>query len=96
MITINISGIQQSSKIINKYVQNSEKFVSKAKVGQKADKVELTQESKSFSVAFKEAKEAMSKGQQENVDKIKDIERQIASGEYSVSGYDVARKILFD
>ena len=95
MITIKISSVQ-TNKLINKYVHGPDNNNLKAKSGQKADKVELTQESKSFSVAFKEAKMAISKTEQENVGKVKDIERQIVQGSYSVSGYDVAKKILND
>ncbi len=58
------------------------------------DKAELTSEAKTFSAAFKAAKEAMETQSPERQSRLEEVSRKVADGTYSVSGEDVARKIF--
>jgi anti-sigma28 factor (negative regulator of flagellin synthesis) len=61
---------------------------------QTTDKVELTSEAKTFSTAFKAAKEAMETRSPAETNRIEQVKQQVQNNTYSVSGYNVASKIL--
>ena len=81
------------TELFTKYihVQNKQTaFVSASAV----DKTELTSEAKTFSSTLKAAKEAMSVRTPAQTERINQIAQQIRDNTYSVSGKDVARKML--
>jgi len=59
-----------------------------------ADKAELTSEAKTFSAAFKAAREALEIQTPERQHHVEEVTQKIADGSYFVSGEDVARKIF--
>jgi anti-sigma28 factor (negative regulator of flagellin synthesis) len=83
-----------SSKIINQYIHVREQMPSVKTKSQKADKVELTRESKTFSTAFKEAKKSLATRTPEEMKRIQDIKKRIENNSYDIRGYEIAKKIL--
>jgi len=61
---------------------------------QATDKVELTSEAKTFSAAFKAAKEAMETRSPAELNRIEQVKQQVRDATYSVSGFSVAEKML--
>ena len=59
-----------------------------------ADKVELTSEAKTFSTAFKAAREAMETRSPAQANRIESIKQQIQNNTYSVPGVKVAEKMM--
>jgi anti-sigma28 factor (negative regulator of flagellin synthesis) len=69
----------------------------KAEMGSPAssmDKAELTSEAKTFSTAFKAAREALESQAPERQRHVEEVAKKIADGTYSISGEEVARKIF--
>jgi len=58
------------------------------------DKAELTGDARTFSAALKAAREAVETRTPEELNRVAEVTKKIAEGTYSVSGEDVARKIL--
>lgn len=88
-----INGIPPSN-IINQYIHVRENLPASNKVNQPADKVELTKESQTFSAALKEAKKAIETRSPEELKRIEEVTTLVKENKYSVSGEDVAAKIL--
>ncbi len=82
------------SKIINQYIHLRENMPTENKAEQSTDKVELTKDSKTFSAALKSAREAIRTRTPEELKKINEVAKMIQESEYSVSGEDVAAKML--
>ncbi len=61
---------------------------------QQTDKVELSKEAITYSLAMKEAKTAMSVRSPEDAKRIEAVIQQVKNGTYSIPGKDVADKIL--
>lgn len=82
-----------SSKLINQYIHVRESAKPTPR-SQGADKVELTNESQTFSMAFKAAKDAIANRPQQDADRAAQIKQQLQDNAYSISGYEIAKKIL--
>lgn len=61
---------------------------------QASDKLELTKDSKTFSMAFNEAKKTIALRTPDEIKHFTEVKNSIKNNTYSVKGYDVARKIL--
>lgn len=90
-----INSIPHNEKISTYQAAGSKGLVNDSiKPQMAADKVELSKEAQKFSELFKIAAsdlDARTATEQERVDK---VAQQVEKGEYYVSGYDVAGKIL--
>ena len=82
-----------SSKLIHQYMHVRES-VQPQSANQGSDKVELTSESQTFSMAFKAAKDAIATRPQRDANRATQIKQQLQDNAYSVSGYEIAKKIL--
>lgn len=74
------------------YAKEKPSIPAAAKSG--TDKVELTDQAKTFSATLKAAKEAMSADNSAHASRIESIKQQIQNGTYNVPGIKVAEKIL--
>ena len=80
-------------ELLNRYVHVRERAVVEAPVSG-IDEAQLTSEAKTFSAALKAAKEAIETRSPEEIRHIQEVAQKINEGTYSVSGRDVAAKIL--
>mgnify|MGYP000961827036 CR=1 FL=1 len=80
-------------ELLNSYTRVRER-VNVEKPSTNAERAELTSEAKTFTAALKAAKEAVEMEPINNKSRIEAISQKIADGTYSVSGEDVARKML--
>lgn len=80
-------------ELLNNY-SNVRQRVTLEKASGPVDKAELTSEGLTFSAAFKAAKAAEEVSSATSQSRIEAISQKIAEGTYSVSGEDVARKLL--
>ncbi|MDD5018152.1 MAG: flagellar biosynthesis anti-sigma factor FlgM [Eubacteriales bacterium] len=79
-------------ELISQYIHVREKTVLESQEPA-TDKAELTSEAKTFSAALKAAKEAMERTPEE-LEHISKVANQVENNAYSVSGEEVAKKIL--
>lgn len=89
---ININSIPPK-ELLNKYVHVREKASTEAQ-NPATDKAELTSEAKTFSSALTAAKEAMQISTPQQIQHVSEVRQQIENRTYSVSGEEVAKKIL--
>ncbi len=80
-------------ELLNKYIHVREKET-EANQCSGTDKAEFTSEAKTFSMAFKAAKEAMEITTPQQIQHINQVKQQVDNNTYSVSGKQVAEKIL--
>lgn len=80
-------------ELYNKYIHVREKAVEEQAISS-SDKAELTTDAQTFSKAFKVAKDSLQVRTTQELERIKQITEQIDNNTYSVSGKDVAKKIL--
>ena len=76
------------------YVYVKDKVSAPVQQNQIIDKVELTNDAKTFSAAFKTAKDSLETRSAADTKRIEDIKQQIKDNTYSVAGYKVAEKLL--
>jgi anti-sigma28 factor (negative regulator of flagellin synthesis) len=76
------------------YVAVKDKVTPTVQQNQNVDRVELTSDAKTFSAAFKTAKDSLETRSASDLKRIEDITQQIRNNTYSVPGYKVAEKIL--
>lgn len=79
---------------VNNYNKVQHKEPARPEQEQQTDKVELSQEAITYSLAMKEAKAAISVRSPEESTRIESVIQQVKNGTYSVPGKDVAEKIL--
>ncbi|MEL7608382.1 MAG: flagellar biosynthesis anti-sigma factor FlgM [Bacillota bacterium] len=83
-----------SKDLYYQYVYMSGKTTTPISYASKTDKVELTDQAKTFSATLKAAKEMIGTRDASEQSRIESIRRQINAGTYSIPGDKVAEKIL--
>ena len=76
------------------YVYTKDKVSPPTQQNQYIDKVELTDDAKTFSSVLKTAKDTLETRSVADTKRIEDIKQRIQNGTYSVPGYKVAEKML--
>ncbi len=81
-------------EIYGAYSKVQGKHAAKPAETSKTDRVELSDEAVAFSEALKAAKQALETNDADRIKKINEIKQRIDNGSYSVSGEDIAEKML--
>jgi flagellar biosynthesis anti-sigma factor FlgM len=84
----------QPQGAIDKYIKTQNKPAVQNERKQDVDKVELNEDAKVFSSCLKAVKESIHVDAAKKEERIAQIRKELENGTYSVSGQDVARKIL--
>lgn len=93
MIDVRINSIPPK-ELYYQYVHVKEKAAPVVSQNLTSDKVELTSDAKTFSVALKAAKDSIDVRTPVETNRIEQIRQQIKNGTYSVPGFKVAEKML--
>ena len=81
-------------EIFYQYVHVKDKVTAPAQQNTSTDKVELTNDAKTFSTVFKAAKDSLETRSASDTKRIEEIAQQIKDKTYNVPGYKVAEKML--
>jgi negative regulator of flagellin synthesis FlgM len=83
-----------TNRIYTNSMKIQQKPVAETKDAANVDKLELSKEAVAFSAALKAAKQAMETSEPGRLQKLNQIKQQIENGTYTVSGEDIADKML--